>query len=84
LKCVRTNTKEVGLDRSAPPVDVVGGYTFAAGTALRYRPTSSRACRLTGAKEKKGMGAEHLTACEEKGIRAAEVCGDKSKEPELF
>jgi Carboxypeptidase regulatory-like domain/TonB dependent receptor len=26
------------LARSAPPVDVVGGYTFAAGTALRYRP----------------------------------------------
>ena len=26
------------LVRSAPPVDVVGGYTFATGTALRYRP----------------------------------------------
>ena len=26
------------LARSSPPVDVVGGYSFAAGTALRYRP----------------------------------------------
>jgi hypothetical protein len=26
------------LARSAPPVNVVGGYSFAAGTALRYRP----------------------------------------------
>jgi len=26
------------LGRSAPPVDVIGGYSFAAGTALRYRP----------------------------------------------
>ncbi len=26
------------LARSAPPVDVIGGYSFAAGTALRYRP----------------------------------------------
>lgn len=24
--------------RSAPPVDVIGGYSFVAGTALRYRP----------------------------------------------
>jgi hypothetical protein len=24
--------------RTAPPVDVVGGYSFAAGTAIRYRP----------------------------------------------
>ena len=26
------------LARSSPPVDVVGGYSFSAGTALRYRP----------------------------------------------
>ena len=26
------------LARSAPPVGVIGGYSFAAGTALRYRP----------------------------------------------
>ena len=26
------------LARSAPPVDVIGGVTFASGTALRYRP----------------------------------------------
>jgi Carboxypeptidase regulatory-like domain/TonB dependent receptor len=26
------------LARSAPPVNVIGGYSFAAGTAIRYRP----------------------------------------------
>jgi hypothetical protein len=26
------------LSRSAPPVNVIGGYSFAAGTAIRYRP----------------------------------------------
>ena len=26
------------MARSAPPVDVMGGYSFAAGTAIRYRP----------------------------------------------
>ena len=26
------------LARSAPPVDIVGGYSFGAGTAIRYRP----------------------------------------------
>jgi len=28
--------------RSAPPVNVIGGYTFAGGTALRYRPNIVR------------------------------------------
>ena len=29
------------LARSAPPVNVIGGYSFAAGTAIRYRPNGN-------------------------------------------
>ncbi len=32
--------------RSAPPVNVIGGYSFAAGTAIRYRPNVTRGIPL--------------------------------------